>query len=149
VKEASTGKMDSWLSTKINCARLIYSIFIVFFHAENIIYYQLNKGPISNKVAMYIEKVINVSGYSIAIPSFFAISGYLFYRGFSMGKISYKYKRCVTGLIVPYLFWNVVFAVIWAMIEPDAVWWTKSNILRIVLYTKYSFFIYASHDLCF
>lgn len=40
---------------------------------------------------------------------FFAISGYLFFRGFTLEKLISKWRRRVDTLLIPYLLWNVVY----------------------------------------
>lgn len=44
----------------------------------------------------------------VAVPVFFFISGYLFFRGGSMNKSEYerKLKRRAKTLLIPYIFWN-------------------------------------------
>lgn len=46
-----------------------------------------------------------------AVPLFFMISGYLFYRTFKIEKAVDKLKSRIKTLVVPYLIWNVIYAV--------------------------------------
>ena len=43
------------------------------------------------------------------VPMFFAISGYLFFRGFKWDKLNNKFIRRVHTLLIPYLIWNVFY----------------------------------------
>lgn len=43
------------------------------------------------------------------VPFFFAISGYLFFRNYSVDKICRKFKSRVKTLLIPYLIWNTLF----------------------------------------
>ncbi|MBD5192959.1 MAG: acyltransferase [Bacteroidales bacterium] len=43
------------------------------------------------------------------VPLFFAISGYLFFRGFSMKQYGNKLKRRIKSLLFPYLIWNIAY----------------------------------------
>ena len=45
----------------------------------------------------------------IAVPGFFVISGYQFYRDFDWGKLKSKWQRRVKSLLVPYIVWNFLY----------------------------------------
>lgn len=45
----------------------------------------------------------------MAMPTFFVISGFLMFQGFSFAKLPEKIVRRVKRLVVPYLVWNVTF----------------------------------------
>lgn len=44
----------------------------------------------------------------IAVPTFFTISGYLFYQNFEYSKIIDKWKSRIKGLVVPYVIWVTI-----------------------------------------
>lgn len=43
------------------------------------------------------------------VPLFFAISGYLFFRGFRFDQVKAKLLRRAKNLLVPYIVWNVLY----------------------------------------
>ena len=45
----------------------------------------------------------------IAVPGFFMISGYRFYRDFDWGKLRGKWQRRIKSLLVPYIVWNFLY----------------------------------------
>ena len=50
----------------------------------------------------------------IAVPLFFLFSGFLFFHktnGFTIKIYAYKLKKRVRTLLIPYLFWNILFVV--------------------------------------
>lgn len=47
--------------------------------------------------------------WTICVPMFFAISGYLFFRGFSISKLKGKWERRIKSLLFPYLIWNALY----------------------------------------
>lgn len=56
-----------------------------------------------------------VSLMAVCVPSFFILSGFLFFRGverFSLDTYKNKLKRRVKTLLIPYLFWNIACAVL-------------------------------------
>ena len=44
----------------------------------------------------------------LAVPSFFAISGFLFFNNFSRDKLLAKWKRRVKSIVIPYVVWNLI-----------------------------------------
>ncbi len=124
---------------KIPLISFIYSVLIVFFHAGNSIYYNLDNSvdPLA-KVAVYMQKIVNFNGYLVAIPTFFMISGYLFYKNMDYGKIVEKYKSRFFSLVIPYLFFNVFFTLCWFLMEPSVVTVNSGNILKIIFFYHYN-----------
>lgn len=45
------------------------------------------------------------------VPFFFMLSGYLFYRNINKDNIKIKMKSRIKTLLVPYLIWNIVYAI--------------------------------------
>lgn len=45
----------------------------------------------------------------IAVPGFFMISGYLFYRDFTWRKLGEKWQRRIRSVLVPYILWNFLY----------------------------------------
>jgi len=58
---------------------------------------------------MQLEYQIVPAVARICIPGFLMISGYLFYRGFTMKALPGKWKRRVKTLLLPYLTWNLLY----------------------------------------
>lgn len=50
----------------------------------------------------------------IGVPTFFFLSGLLFYRGCKFSDIECKLRSRVHSLLIPYLLWNVIFVVIYS-----------------------------------
>lgn len=51
-----------------------------------------------------------------AVPTFFFISGFLFFHNYQVGKASQKLFRRVRGLLIPYLLWNFIASICWFLI---------------------------------
>ena len=47
------------------------------------------------------------------VPTFFFISGYLFFRTYTPSAYMDKLRSRVRSLLVPYLLWNAIFAAVW------------------------------------
>lgn len=84
--------------------RLILAMLVVLLHIKivsgsGLAYYFLTSFEVTSR---------------IAVPCFFLISGYLFYKGFEekwdWTLYLNKMKKRVRSLIIPYLLWNVLVA---------------------------------------
>lgn len=60
------------------------------------------------KACHFLLKEVVSRFTSIAVPSFFVLSAFLFYRNFSLGKLKEKLKSRFYTLVVPYLLWNTI-----------------------------------------
>lgn len=49
--------------------------------------------------------------WTICVPIFFAISGYLFFRGFNLSMVKGKLQRRIKSLLIPYLIWNSLYMI--------------------------------------
>lgn len=85
----------------------LFSILVVWVHAFNAELF-LGKGP----QAAGLKRVQNWIGIGLgqfAVPGFFMISAYLFYRGFAWEKLGRKWKSRFRSLVIPYLLWNGIY----------------------------------------
>lgn len=93
-------------SSTLNITRFIMSICIVFLHAYTTVqmYPFLHTYPLYQ----YTGYILSMQCGEIAVPSFFLISGYLFFIGYKQtwGCYSNKIHKRVYTLLIPYLFWN-------------------------------------------
>lgn len=99
--------MDKRESSALNITRFIMSIGIVFLHS----YTSVQMYPSLEKLSVYqqISRVLSFQFGEMAVPTFFLISGFLFYNGYSQTVTCYKYKlhKRLYSLLIPYLFWNL------------------------------------------
>ena len=104
------------LSDVLNIIKIPLFVLIVFIHNTNstTIVPGIVLGPGTNvPLYYYISQYISEVWSRIAVPGFFLISGYLFFFNTVFGKETYlnKLKRRVKSLLLPYLFWNLLFMV--------------------------------------
>lgn len=95
------------LKDKIVYLNFICIIMVVFIHDNNIELYNLNQN--NGAIVYYIEMFISENICLLAVPMFFALSGYLFYRNFIIDKLFDKWKSRIKSLIVPYVLWNLIY----------------------------------------
>ena len=87
---------------KITYLSFFLAIFILFGHSINIEVYELSGG-----VLYYVERFIKEIP-DLTVPTFFAISGYLFFQNYSTKILLKKWKSRVFSLLIPYLVWNTL-----------------------------------------
>lgn len=91
------------LSNKITYFSFFLSICVVFLHANNVEIYGINEG----NFLVFVESY-NSSFFSVCVPSFFCLSGYLFYRNVSKTILLEKIKRRFFSLVIPYIVWSSI-----------------------------------------
>ena len=92
---------------KIQWFTFLFSILVVWVHAFNAELF-LGKGPVAAGLKR-VETVVGNGLGQFAVPGFFMISAYLFYRGFTWEKLGRKWKSRFRSLVVPYLLWNGIY----------------------------------------
>ena len=55
-----------------------------------------------------VQALVSLAVPSIAVPGFFIISSYLFFRDVSWGEIPDKMTRRVRSVLIPYIVWNTL-----------------------------------------
>lgn len=98
--------MNDTVSNAINQLKVVLAIFVVFIHS------QIRINP-QNPDIDFFHALTDIWGsiISLAVPTFYIISGFLFFRnGANISRCEYKlkYKRRIKSLIIPYLLWNTI-----------------------------------------
>ena len=92
---------------KVTWFSFALSLLVIWVHsynAELFLGYQAATGTV-----YVLEHQIGDWFGQIAVPGFFMISGYQFYRDFDWGKLKGKWQRRVKSLLVPYIVWNFLY----------------------------------------
>jgi surface polysaccharide O-acyltransferase-like enzyme len=106
--------ISSESSLRLNLLRFPLIVGVVFIHAS------ATKVGLSQPVFIvdFVRNFIS-SIAAVSVPTFFLMSGYLFFVKFSWSKQSYiaKLKTRVKTLLIPFLFWNTVAFIIVAIAQ--------------------------------
>lgn len=89
-------------SSRITLLTFILSIGIVYQHTR---WNYVGSGLINDLYKMFFFII------ETFVPLFFMISGYLFFRTYSKEKVKSKLLSRVRTLLIPYIIWNVLYAV--------------------------------------
>lgn len=87
---------------KVTLVSTVCSVLVVLLHS-----FAFNDGAQAT-AAYHIEFFLSRCVAQAAVPVFFALSAFLFYRGFSLEKLLLKWRSRLRGLVIPYLIWNFV-----------------------------------------
>lgn len=103
--------MKEETSKKITLLNFILIALIVLLHSNNsetLDYSSIMNGGREN----FVIDLVYTSFTKIcetAVPTFFALSGYLFYRNLTNENLWKKFRNRFRTVLVPYLFWNSIF----------------------------------------
>ena len=97
----------------INATRCLLVILVVFIHVLPNRNPTLDTSDVSSCLYSVITEMISHNIAKIAVPCFFVFSGFFFFYTFDgvmSGKwLAGKLKKRIKTLLLPYLFWNIVF----------------------------------------
>lgn len=100
--------MSEKVSNKIVCLNFTLACLIVLIHSCDILKVDEFKNISLTPVFNFIFKLLIKVG-SIAVPSFFSLSGYLFFRNISSKNVLKKLRRRIKSIVIPLIIWNLVF----------------------------------------
>ncbi|MDD3251259.1 MAG: acyltransferase family protein [Lachnospiraceae bacterium] len=84
-----------------------FSLLVVWVHSYNA---ELYLGLTIEMAQIYrAEHRIGDWIGQIAVPGFFMISAYLFYRDFTWKKLKGKWTRRINSVLVPFILWNTIY----------------------------------------
>jgi surface polysaccharide O-acyltransferase-like enzyme len=112
---------DDKTSSRIEILRFPLIVGVIFIHNYDTMV-PLASGSIGvTHNSIWVEFVrffISRGVAAVAVPLFFAISGYLYFLGgWSWGKHVGKLKRRLHTLFIPFLFWNLLTLAVFAIAE--------------------------------
>lgn len=114
--------LNSVTSIRLELLRFPLIVGVVFIHAyETTVVYA--KGSVwlglynNHWISELIRNLISQEIARTAVPTFFLISGYLFFTGFIWSKNNYlnKLKSRTRSLLIPFLFWNIFTLILIAL----------------------------------
>jgi len=108
------------ISDRIQILRFPLIVAIVFIHAGPIFFsaYHQPAQKYSFSVSFFIYLISEIFA-RVAVPLFFIISGFLFFKDFDLSFTTYLYKikTRIKTLFVPYLFWNISLLILLLILQ--------------------------------
>lgn len=117
--------MDKQLSQAFSALRFLLALLVVYIHIDSncsLSFIEVSKfgGDIWTMSNHYFNIVISQTIARLAVPTFFFMSGYLFFvnfERFSFGTWSKKIKSRFHSLLIPYILWNIIAYVYFIMLK--------------------------------
>lgn len=100
-------------SDTIEWLRFVCATFVVFIHASG-----GDAKSYDNSFYDFLRIFLSEGICLVAVPSFFLISGYLFFQkldNYNIGKYKQKIKNRLKTLLVPYIIWNILAYVVFVL----------------------------------
>lgn len=98
---------ENQFRNKVYWFTFAFSILVVWVHAYNS---ELFLGRTADGALIYaIEHGIGDTIAQIAVPGFFMISAYLFYRNFTWEKLWPKWNSRIRSILIPFIVWNTLY----------------------------------------
>lgn len=124
--------MNDYISKKLSVLSLAAIILVVFIHSQNeeVSFASGELAGSQGRWVLFIENFVSKGMARIAVPLFFAISGYLFYQSyqFTLSAILLKFRKRFKGLVIPYLFWSVFGLLLFLCLQ--SIPWSKNFFTR-------------------
>ncbi len=98
---------EKWFREHIWWMSFILSLLVVWVHSENTELFLGEMGQES--LVCSLENFFAQTLGQIAVPGFFMISAYLFYRNFQFSKTTAKWKSRCKSILLPYVLWNTLY----------------------------------------
>lgn len=128
--------MDKKLSKAFSSLRFLLALLVVYIHIDSnclLSFSDLTQfGGYLTSICHYCNIVISQTIARLAVPTFFFMSGYLFFANvekFSWAAWRKKMKSRFHSLLIPYLLWNIIAYVFFVYVKHEAVAtdgiWTK------------------------
>lgn len=98
---------EKYFKNKIIWFTFFYSLLVIWAHSYNAVLF-LGKTSTAYHID-WMERFLGDTVAQIAVPGFFLISSYLFFRGFSLDRIWVKFNSRIKSVLVPYICWNFLY----------------------------------------
>ena len=99
--------------TKVSYILSIFVLLIHFYPTQNFVFRSELNLQLNTGLRVLLRDVVAVH----AVPLFFIMSGYFFFRNFEPAKYPEKMKSRFKSLVSPYLSWNIIM-VFWQIFYP-------------------------------
>ena len=92
---------------KIYWFTFLFSVLVIWVHSYNAVLFLGNTKSAASLVRL--ERFFGDRIAQIAVPGFFMISSYLFFRGYRPEILMRKWNSRIRSVLVPYIVWNSLY----------------------------------------
>lgn len=135
--------MNKNFSNKIANINFYLTLIVVLIHSCCALY--MTSKPGNMEILFRLVELIT----SIAVPTFFAMSSYLFFKNYDLKKTKKKLITRFKSLVIPYLLWSTIFLIFVVCLDKINILGSTDNIIGKIDYSAMSIVKYilnASFD---
>lgn len=110
-------KQEQGVRNKIAIISFGCSLLVIWIHTYNLETYGITQNSIGISYIVYCIEKFWSAITRIAVPMFFLMSGFLFFRSFSWDKLVYKYTRRLKTIVIPYICWCSLYYIYFVIIS--------------------------------
>lgn len=108
--EESAKLSEKQFRNKVCFAAFLFSLMVVMIHSYNAdMFLTLPASSLRDRAVWILEHVLADVLGPVAVPGFFMISAYQFYRNCSFRDVAPKMERRIRTVLIPYLLWNFFY----------------------------------------
>ena len=107
---------QSHFRNKVTLLSFLCSLCVIIGHAENTEVYGLNEQSAGFAGFVYAFEKFTFETVKLSIPIFFMISGYLFFRNYTLAKTKEKYVSRFRSVVIPYIFWCTFYYLVFIVL---------------------------------
>lgn len=97
------------VKNKISIISFVCCLLVIWIHTYNLEMYGIDsEGDKISKIVWLIETFWDQI-VRVAVPTFFLLSGYLFFRSFSIADLIRKLRSRVRSILIPYIVWCTLY----------------------------------------
>ena len=100
-------KMDPAVSRRFTWMKSIMCVLVIYVHCRNTDYFDVSTAP---QIADLENRLCEIFAIC-AVPVFFFLSGYLFFRNYRPDQLLRKWKSRLFTLVIPFIVWNLLYYV--------------------------------------
>lgn len=103
---------ENYFRNKVRVVSLLCAVLVLFLHSFAYV------NVTHDIFAYHLQFFISRNLAQVAVPFFFALSGFLFYRKFELSQLKRKWISRFRSLFIPYLIWNTIYMLVTYAISP-------------------------------
>lgn len=98
---------ENQFRNKIYWFTFVFSVLVIWVHSFNSELF-LGKTPANIRISR-MEYWLGGTVAQVAVPGFFMISAYLFYRNFTWDRLWPKWSSRIRSILIPFILWNSIY----------------------------------------
>lgn len=140
---------------KIYWFTFFFSVLVVWAHSFNAELF-LGQGSVAESVE-HVENFFGDTLAQIAVPGFFMISSYLFFRNFDISRLRGKWDSRIDSILIPYILWNAIYYAGYLLasrlpglsqvVGKGVIPWSLQELTRAILHYKYNYVFWYLYQL--